>query len=240
MTPREPGARRNGAGRRESSRLRRGAPTEREAEILDVATRLFYEKGYSETSIQDIANRLGILKGSLYHYIQSKEDLLVAVIDEFHERARENLDRVAALDASPLAKVGDFVRGYVLYTANNLPAAGVYYRDFHLLTGPKRRRVVAKRDLYDTFLRGLIEDGVDRGEICPDTNVKVASLGILGLMNSLYHWYRPQGEHDAEAIAEEYAALICHSLACDAATHSPGHRRSRRLESEVLAAPAVP
>lgn len=225
MTAGESSAGRKAGRRQPSSRLRPGAPTEREGEILEVATRLFYEKGYSETSIQDIANRLGILKGSLYHYIQSKEDLLVAVIDLFHERARENLDRVAALDATPLEKIGEFVKGYVLYTANNLPAAGVYYRDFHLLTGPKRKRVVAKRDLYDAFLRELLEDGIKHEQICPDTSVKVAALGILGLMNSLYQWYTPEGEQDAEGIAEEYAALICRSLACEAATHSPGHRR---------------
>jgi AcrR family transcriptional regulator len=207
-----------------NSRLRRGAPTGREAEILTVATRLFYEKGYSETSIQDIADELGILKGSLYHYIRSKEDLLVAVIEEFHERARENLERVAGLDAPPLVKIAEFVRGYVLYTANNLPAAGVFYRDFQLLKGQKRRRVVAKRDIYDTFLRGLIDDGIRQGEMCPDTNVKVAALGILGLMNSLYYWYRPEGEHRADDIANEYAALIAQSLACSPSLHRPGHR----------------
>ena len=85
------------------------APRRRQQEILEAAARVFHEKGYESTSIQDIADSVGILKGSLYYYITSKEDLLFEIIQGVHEEALKNLDRTAAVEGDALQKIRAFV-----------------------------------------------------------------------------------------------------------------------------------
>src|SRR5262245_1297495 len=78
---------------------RRGRATGgRRQEIIDAAAEVFHRKGYSDASIQDIADEVGLLKGSLYHYIEAKEDLLFAVLSGVYELARQNIDHVRAMD----------------------------------------------------------------------------------------------------------------------------------------------
>ena len=80
-----------------------GASNNRLELIIEAAARMFDAKGYSATSTQDIANEVGLLKGSIYYYINSKEDLLFRIIEESHEGALRAIATVSALDVGPLA-----------------------------------------------------------------------------------------------------------------------------------------
>src|SRR3954470_14043766 len=90
------------------------APKNPDAEVLDAAARVFYERGYSDASVQDVADKLGILKGSLYHYIDTKEDLLFRLLQETHDEIYEILEEVAALEGlSPLERLEIYIRKQV-------------------------------------------------------------------------------------------------------------------------------
>ena len=115
------------------------APRRRQQEILEAAAQVFHEKGYESTSIQDIADSVGILKGSLYYYITSKEDLLFEIIQGVHEEALKNLDRTAAIEGDALQKIRAFVVIHVTHNALNLVKMAVFFQDFRSLNGARRQ-----------------------------------------------------------------------------------------------------
>jgi AcrR family transcriptional regulator len=201
------------------------APRRRQQEIVEAAARVFHEKGYESTSIQDIADAVGILKGSLYYDITSKEDLLFEIIQSVHEEALKNLERTAAVEGDALQKIRAFVVVHFTHNAHNLVKMAVFFQDFRSLNGERRELIVQERDIYDNFLRDLIRQGQDEGTVCPDIEPKLAAITVLGMMNWLYHWYQPGGELSATDIANAYGDFVVAGLACDRATHTPGHRR---------------
>jgi AcrR family transcriptional regulator len=209
----------------ETSNRRSRAPRRRQSEIVEAAARVFHEKGYESTSIQDIADSVGILKGSLYYYITSKEDLLYEIIRSVHEDALKNLDRITALDGTALQKIRAFVVVHFTHNAENLVKMGVFFKDFRSLGGERRRIIVEERDKYDTFLRDLIRLGQKDGSVCRDVDPKLTAITILGMLNWIYQWYRPGGELSAVEIANAYGDFVAEGLACDPATHTAGHRR---------------
>ena len=215
-----PGPARDPRGRRSR------APRRRQQEIRDAAARVFHEKGYESTSIQDIADSVGILKGSLYYYITSKEDLLYEIIQDVHEQALKNLELTAAVEGNALQRIRAFVVVHFTHNAANLVKIAVFFQDFRSLSSERRRLIVEERDLYENSLRDLIRQGQDEQVVCPDVDPKLAAITVLGMMNWIYHWYRPGGEWSAAEIADAYADFVVAGLACDPATHRPGHRRT--------------
>jgi AcrR family transcriptional regulator len=196
----------------------------RRQEILDAAATIFAEKGYEATSIQDVAEAVDILKGSLYYYIDSKEDLLFGVIQDVHEPALANLAVQRSSEGPALDRLRKFVTEHVMYNARNLTKMAVFFHDFRSLTGERRETIVRERDLYDLYLRELIAQGQKEGTICPGIDKKLAAFAIFGLMNWMYHWYRSEGQRSPEQIAEAFAEMAVRSVACPGVEH-PGHRK---------------
>jgi AcrR family transcriptional regulator len=199
-------------------------PRRRHVEVLEAAARVFHEKGYESTSIQDIAEAVGILKGSLYYYIRSKEDLLYEIIKAVHEDALVNIRQVDEMEGDALQKVRAFVTSHLIFNAENLTKMGVFFHDFRSLSGERRQTIVEARDIYDELVRRLIREGQKEQIICPDIDPKSATFAIMGSLNWIYQWYKPDGNLSAGAIADEFADLIVNGLACTPETHSPGHR----------------
>lgn len=196
----------------------------RQQEVIATAARLFQEQGYEATSIQDIADELGILKGSLYYYIETKEDLLFAIIQEVHETALESLEASRGVEGNALVKIRAFVFNQVRHIASHVERAGVFFQDFRSLSPERRQLIIEERDIYEQFLRGLIEQGQSEGVICSDLDPKFATLAILGTFNWMYQWYRPSGDRTPDEIAAIFADFLLPTLACDPAAHAPGHR----------------
>jgi AcrR family transcriptional regulator len=200
--PPEDDARGNGArGRRE--------------EIFEAAARMFNQKGYAATSIQDVADAVGILKGSLYYYIDSKEDLLFQIIEDVHQVSINRLEQLRSLEGSALVRLRAVIEGHVLNNARNVVKTGVFFSDFRSLSEERRARIVAERDLYDAFVRELIRQGQEEGVIYADVDPKLTAMAVLGMMNWLYQWYRPDGERSPEEIAREMANLVLAGISCE-------------------------
>src|SRR4051812_24235271 len=120
-------------------------PRRRDDEVLAAAARVFYAHGYADASVQDVAEELGILKGSLYHYISTKEDLLFRLLSGTHEDVSRILDEVRALEGlDPLARLRLYVRRQVQFNLGNLERVAVYYHDLDRL-GEERRRDILGR-----------------------------------------------------------------------------------------------
>lgn len=201
-----------------------GKSQRRRQELIDAAAEIFQDKGYEAASIQDVADALGILKGSVYYYIDSKEDLLFAAIQEVHESALANMAVIRELDADPLTLIRLFIESHVKHVSDNLVKATVFFHDFRSLDPERRSYIVSERDTYDAFLRELIARGQREGLICKDIDPKLATLAMLGMMNWTYQWYRVDGGMDPATIGREFADFVLAGLACDPATHKAKHR----------------
>lgn len=183
-------------------------PSPRLREIYDAAARIFHDKGYQAASIQDVADAVGILKGSLYYYINSKQDLLFRIIDEVHRESLRSLARWQSIEGDALVKLRAFVEGHLTSNVRNLVKIGVFFHDFRSLDEVHRERIVKERDLYDSFLRDLIIQGQREGVIARDVDPKLAAMAILGMMNWIYQWWRDDGPNTPEEVAREFANLV--------------------------------
>jgi AcrR family transcriptional regulator len=223
------------SAKNESARPR--PPLRRRHEVLDAAARVFHRQGYELTSIQDIADEVGILKGSLYYYIDSKEDLLYEIIMDAHEDALANMRR-AEIAGDALQKIRAFVMAHITYNVKNLTRVGVFLHDFRSLNPEHRKRIVEARDVYDHQLRSLIDEGQKEELVCPDVESKYASLAVLGMSNWVYQWYQPRGRLKGDEIAQHFADFVLAGLACDRSIHTPGHRSRLGALPLDFAAPA--
>lgn len=202
---------------------RRREPRRRRGEVLDAAVRIFHAKGYDATSIQDIADEVGILKGSIYYYITSKEDVLFEILKDVHEEAFKAVQDAVAIDGDPLQRIRAFVATLAQFNADHPERMGIFLHDLRSLSEDRRNEIVHKRDRYDKMLRKMISEGQDQGLVCPDIDPKLATLAIMGMINTIYQWYRPTGRLRSRYIGSVYADLVTRALACDPSTHTPGH-----------------
>ncbi|MDA8280405.1 MAG: TetR/AcrR family transcriptional regulator [Actinomycetota bacterium] len=180
----------------------------RQQEILDAAAEIFREKGYEATSTQDIADAVGLLKGSLYYYIDSKEDLLAAIIDDAYTGALQALEQAKATPGNALQKIRSIIESYVDYFIANQVKMAVLFRDFRSLSDERQQIIAGERDQYLDEVRSLLRQGQAEGLVAPDLDPKLASIGITGMVNSLSQWYHPSGPSTPAEISEAFARLV--------------------------------
>ena len=182
-----------------------------EAEILAAAARIFREKGYHGTSVRDIAEAVGLLKGSLYHYIRSKEELLARLFDGALEGTLRDLETIAATDAPAGERLREMVKAYVRSVTENLDAVALYLREWRSLPASELARVRVRRRSMRTTFEDVIRDGVRTKEFA-EGDAKLSALAILGMCNWIYEWYRPRGRLTPEQLAEELAERAARSV----------------------------
>jgi AcrR family transcriptional regulator len=186
---------------------RRSKRLNRQAEITQAASDVFWQKGYSAASIQDVADRVGVLKGSLYYYIKSKEDLLWRIIEDVHTESNEILEESLALDVSPIDRIRLFIGRHVAWYLNNVKEVTVFFREWQHLTGDRLRTVKTRRRGYEQVIRQLIEAAQDSGDISRELDLQYAARYVLAAVNAVPDWYRPTGRDPAARIAEAYAEM---------------------------------
>jgi AcrR family transcriptional regulator len=187
-------------------------PSAREEEILSAAGSLFREKGYHGTSVRDIAESVGLLKGSLYHYIRSKEELLARLFEGALEETIRELDEIAAREEPAAVRLRSMVRAYSLSVTANLDSVALYLREWRSLPPPELARVRARRRSMRASVESVIAEGVRRREFAV-TDAKIAALAMLGMVNWTYEWYRPRGRLKPEGVADAIADLAVRSVA---------------------------
>jgi AcrR family transcriptional regulator len=201
-----------GTRRRGGSDAQRSRSKKREREIIDTAAEIFHRQGYADTSVQDVADAVGILKGSLYYYIDSKEDLLFQVLVEVHEDAQGIIDDVGGMDATPLEKLYEYVRRHIDYNTRNLSKIAVYYHDFGLLGPDRRKEIVKQRAMYEDFVVSVIQEAQERGEVDDTLDARLVANAVFGTMNWIYTWYRPGGRAGPEYLGQLYAELVVNGI----------------------------
>lgn len=179
----------------------------RDGQILEAAVKVFSEKGYAGSSLQDVADMVGLLKGSLYHYISSKESLLFRIFQEAHESARTMHAEVDALGLPPDKRVRAYVENLTLWYLADHERASLYFTEWRYLTGKEGETVRRQRREFERFLRDIITEAHEAGLTRPGLDVRLTSFYILSAVNSVPIWYRPAGPSTPEAIAENVGEL---------------------------------
>lgn len=190
---------------------------QRWAELIDVATHVFYEKGYDGASLQDIADRIGMLKGSLYYYIESKEELLFEVISAVHGEGLALIARLAEGDEEPLERLERVIRGHVERTCNNLVPVAVFLHELQALPEERQKDILGGDHSYQSVFRDLIDEAAANGDLRDGVDPRLASRSILGSANWVYRWFRPDGAMDPEIVGAQIAELAVASVASPAA-----------------------
>lgn len=181
---------------------------QRRDQVLSVAARLFSERGYRGTSMQHLAESLGILRGSIYAHIASKEDLLFEIVDRGADRFITRMEEVIASEVSPEVKLQKAIEAHVTTVAEHLEASTVFLNDWKFLSPERRDEIQAKRDLYEELIREIVEEGIEWGVFDESLDAKFASLLVLSAVNWIYQWFDPTGEFTPQQIAQTFSAMI--------------------------------
>jgi AcrR family transcriptional regulator len=180
-------------------------------EILAAAIDLFYRKGYAETSLQDIAAASGLTKASLYHYINSKEDLLFSIVEMVHFRMgtwRERTDPAGIPDL----QIATIIASHIVGTTSQAPEVRMFYTEYQHLTSPRFEPILNERKLYAHAVRDVIARGREQGMFAQDLDVRIVGVSFLAMLNSMYSWFDSNREWKAHDLWDTYSTLILRGL----------------------------
>ncbi|HCC33610.1 MAG TPA: TetR/AcrR family transcriptional regulator [Clostridiales bacterium] len=179
--------------------------------IHETAVRLFREKGFHATSVQDIADAVGLQKGSLYHYITSKEELLGRIVAEGMLGYAHGLEQILSRPGTARERLERAVRHHVALIAENTAIYAVFLREWPALEPGLRQRVGDSLRRYQSLFERTIEEGIRRGEFRP-ANPRLTAMAILGAGNWLCHWFAPGGRLAHEDVAASFVDLFLGGL----------------------------
>lgn len=184
----------------------------RRAEMVRAAARLFSERGYHGTSMQHLADALGLQRGSLYAHIGSKEELLFDVVNEGADRFLERGRHAFDMNAMAAVRLRRLLVGHIETAIEHLDAATVFLNEWRYLSADFMALIQTKRDRYEAMVRDIISDGIREKEFRPDVNVRFAARLVLSAGNWTYAWFRPGGELGPTEIGERFAELLIRGL----------------------------
>lgn len=181
-------------------------------EIIMAAAKVFQTKGYHAASVQDIADEVGILKGSLYHHFESKEELLYLVVKEPIARLYETAGEILASETPATEKLRRAILAHLEAFHHHHPHLFVYLRETEDLKRRFRAATQLSPKQYERFWQQILREGMKAGEFRPDLDVQVVSYGLLGMLNWLYKWYDPSGRLSVREVADQFSSLALGGL----------------------------
>jgi AcrR family transcriptional regulator len=186
----------------------------RDREVLDAAARVFYAHGYASSTVQDVADELGILKGSLYHYINAKEDLLFRIVELVHAEVERILSETRDIEGlAPLERLREYVKQQVLFNLDNLVFVSVYYHEMDQLSAARVESLRSWQRTHAHVITDLIAEAQARGEVPAGSDPRILANCVFGTVIWTYRWYRPSERRGREAIAEHCASYALHGVA---------------------------
>jgi AcrR family transcriptional regulator len=180
--------------------------------ILDASMHLFSRYGFTGTTMRDIAKAVGVLPGSLYAHISSKETLLVEIVESGIEKFLAITARKEARESTATEKMRAAIRAHVAVVAENPERTLVVFHQWRYLTGPNLTRAIEKRRRYEESFSKIITEGIKNGEFNTSLDVRIAVFAILGALNWTPEWYSPKGPLKAEEIGEKLAETLLTGL----------------------------
>jgi AcrR family transcriptional regulator len=205
--------------RRATTNTSRAAATKtttkvRDREVLDTAADVFARQGYAAATVQQVADELGILKGSIYYYIKTKEDLLVRLMQEVHEDLDQLFTQIDAIpDRTALERLEHYVRAQVEYNLSNLTKIAVYYDNLDQLSPDNRKQIVARRKRHEAFVVDIVKDGQKEGTVDDQRDPRLIAYTIFSTVVWPYRWYTPRGPLKAADVVSSLIDFVMRGVA---------------------------
>jgi len=180
----------------------------KQQEVVATAARLFAERGYQATSMQDLTEATGLAAGGLYHYIGSKEQLLIRICDELLEPLLEQARAIVARAAPATDHLHELLRAWLAHIATHRDHMLVFAQERHAIErGPQWREVRRQRKAFEKILDDVLARGEQDGTMAfADRGLTL--LALLGMVNHTATWLRPRGRLSPEQIADGYCEMI--------------------------------
>lgn len=180
-------------------------------EILAAAARSFFEKGYHATTIEDIAKGVGMLKGSLYYYIRSKEDLLYQLLSESMEKALVFVRKKVEAGSGPEDKLRRGIAAHIEYIVSNQFEVGVFLHEYHRLSPRRQVSIQKQRRKYQSLFVQIVREGQQKGVVVPGDPELLCDC-FLGACNWIYRWYTPGHSPSVEVVKNTFVSCILHGI----------------------------
>jgi len=184
----------------------------RKEQVLDAAVMLFSRKGYHGTTVRDIAEEAGMLSGSLYAHIASKEDLLYEIVLGAADRFMAALRPIADGPGTATERLRQAMIAHIGVIASSRDASIVFMHEWQALSAERRAVAACRRDDHEALFAQIIRQGVESGEFYATLDQKFARLLVLSAVNWVYTWYDPLGPLAPEALADRFATLVLDGL----------------------------
>jgi TetR/AcrR family transcriptional regulator, cholesterol catabolism regulator len=180
----------------------------RRHEVVTTAARVFAEQGFHATSMQDLIEATGLTAGGLYHYIGSKDQLLVSVCDELMEPLLQQARALATAGTPADQVLRDIVRVWTVHIERNRDLMLVFQQERHVLErGSQWRAVRRQRKAFEELVASVLERGEREGTF-HFADRALALRALLGMVNHTAQWFRPRGRLTAQQIADGYVNLL--------------------------------
>jgi AcrR family transcriptional regulator len=191
--------------------------------LLAEATRLFAERGFESTSVQEIVVAAGVTKGAMYHYFDSKDDLLHEIYARVLRMQMDRLTRIADGPGTLRERLHRAAADVVETTAANLDDSKIFFRSIHLLAPETQKNVRAERRRYHERFRALVAEGQRTGIFSDRVPAELVVDYFFGSVHHLGTWFHAAGPLTGAQVGRHFADLLLSSLEA-----APGDRGSRR------------
>ena len=191
------------------SAMTRESPVDSRQEILRTAARLFQQRGYDATSMNDVAAALKLSKGGLYHHFQSKDEILFEIMNHAMEMTQERVIAPVRSIADPLERLRALIRLHIeVVLSPRDREITVMLHENHPLPPALRKRINHRKKEYVHFVESLIADVQRSRAAKAAVSPRAAAFALLGMINWIYQWYKPEGELQANNLIPQFTELI--------------------------------
>lgn len=179
--------------------------------IIEASVGLFEEKGYTATSVQDIADKLGFTKAALYYYIQSKEQVLWEIFDKTMTTAERRIQELMELDIPVVERIKKIIYIQIMNVRDEAPYMVTFFTEMAHLPEGKLEEIKTRRRNYEETIASIIREGINQGVLEP-VDVLPTVYAILGMCNWVIYWFNPKGPRSPEEIAELFSQIFLRGI----------------------------
>jgi TetR/AcrR family transcriptional regulator, cholesterol catabolism regulator len=176
----------------------------RRTEIVDIAAQVFAKHGYHGTSLAQLCSATKLGRGALYHYIESKENLVALIHDRVLDEVLDDGKEVTRIEASASAKLEELGARLIKTICKYPNHVWVFLHEYQVLTGNSAHRFHTQRRLYEDYVQEILVQGIDSGEFAID-DVRLTTLAWLGMHNYTYIWLHSEPEADPVVISGQFS-----------------------------------
>jgi AcrR family transcriptional regulator len=180
----------------------------KQEQISEIAAALISTEGYKGTSLQKIADKVGVHKSTLFHYIKSKKDLLVHILEQSGDTLAANLERLSSLEElEPQEKLKVAFENHLSSVIEDIGGLNIYLNEMKTLPPKYKKIYTQKRISYEKYFENIVIEMKKRGYF-EGLDAKVVTFGILGMLNSIPRWYRPEGRLTIKEVSETLYKMV--------------------------------